>query len=401
MKKNFILFICFQIILGFISLLSMPLPPAPAGGMPTSPSQPQTQPAAPAPVVAQPTPTSTPATAAAKAMAVGPAVQKPLDWQTTGIKNAEKESTGFVLSEQTKKEREDAKKSLDNVSKDFDQINNKRDGFYNKFREIDGKLDTLLLQANIFVGKQLQKVEEKEKEKGFESYKKELNNIKEKAGSIDKSKTEFLDYLKKFDDNMNEAMDNFLGAKKLNMQILISDNQSAADQNIKDIKDKLSKIEKIKTEINSNLNSKMESAISNIQKTMQETEQNLKKVEEKGKELGLPVPVMPAEIIQPKAKDTKVEKVKQVKEEGSSSLYNFSVGAVASATLFIKKMGKWFIGATGNFVHAVKNKIGMIESTQSKEKIETEKTKKENTENKIQSVQPAAMMVPDSKTQTK
>lgn len=377
MKKKFLLFVFFQIILNFNYLLSMPMP-APSGGMPSatpSPTQPEqtptTPPAQPA-TSTQPTPT-TPA----------PTPQKPLSWQDTGIKPDEKVSTGFVLSEQTKQEREKTRKQLKDMRQGLDQIKNKKEEFYDKFRDIDEKLDKILLQTNIFVGKQLQKVEEKEKAHQLEIYKKDLSNLKEKAGLIDKSKTELLDNLKKFDDNTDKAIDSFFDAKKSNMQILIASNQSQAEQELKNVKDKLSEIEKIKTDIDSNLNPKVEKAISDIQKTMQEVEQNLKKVEEEGKNLGLPVPVMPAEVTQQaKPKEVKEAKVKQVKEE-ASTLYNFSVGAVASATIFVKQIGSWLIKASGNFIQAVREKMGKVEVPEKKEAV-GDKEKKVETTSKVE-----------------
>ncbi|MCF7800217.1 hypothetical protein K9L05_00290 [Candidatus Babeliales bacterium] len=411
MKKNFILFVSFQIILNFNYLLSMPMP-APAGGMPSatpSPAQPETpapttpeqqpaptsspaptesptpppsgmptsadakapedKPAAPAqatPTTTQPTqPAPSPAATTQPTPTPAPTPQKPLGWQDTGIKPDEKVATGFVLSDQTKKEREQTKKQLKDMSQNLDQIKNKKEEFYNKFSDIDAKLDKIFLQTNIFVGKQLQKVEEKEKAHQLEIYKKDLNNLKEKAGSIDKSKTELLENLKKIDDNVDKAIDSFFDAKKSNMQILIAPNQSQAEQELKNVKDKLSEIEKIKTDIDSNLNPKVEKAISDIQKIMQEVEQSLKKVEEEGKKLGLPVPVMPEEITKPEPKK-KVEKAKQLKEE-AGTLYSFSVGAVASATIFVKKVGSWLLKASGNFIQAVREKMGKVENTQTKE----------------------------------
>lgn len=281
------------------------------------------------------------------------------------------------ISEQTtsaKPVTKEVKNLAQKVNTIFKEIKNKRKELYNTFYDIDSQLDILFQQTSFKKGEFQKKLtllkaeQNKELTTDLENYKQNWDNIVKQINQIDELENKILKQLKMLDQEIDDAASINITVRKLKIKSMQTAKEEKHDNIATGIKTELTKIEKIKDNVNK-IASSLEKEFNNIKSQIKTTQNQTEKLQKQAIDLGIQKEPSPKkEIIAPPVKKEK------------SNLFKQSVNVVAGTITFINKAKDWVVSV-------FKSASEKSKESENQKVAEEEKSDLENIETKISNLQ--------------
>lgn len=310
-------------------------------------------------------------------------------WEKSEAVELEKEdSIPLTKNETTEKIVRQAQEINQIIQTAANQILKKREETYSKYAQLDGKLDIFLQETSILEGQfkvKISKAEEQEKlatdpnkKIELELYKRDWEQLKTDVEKVDGIENQLIEELKKIDGKVDEALDNSINAKKINLAVLKASNEQDAQAKLNQLKELQEKCISLQNSLSTDFLNKIDSLSSQIQNEIQTLQARTKKLEEKAKELKI---LEESTLIEKKTNEIKTSEKQVIPPTQNRYLYTKTVAATAWFINFSTSTKNWFknliFGKTPKKtkLNGEKSKINTETKEETIKNLEEEKTK--------------------------
>jgi len=182
-------------------------------------------------------------------------------------------------------------------------------------------------------------------------YKKEWEAIKKRVEDLDAQEADVLSKLRELDDQIDQAVDEMVNARTINVDMLQAEDEAAANESLNKLKDSLKKVQDIQKSIQDKYIQPVTDSLNKIKTEMKDVQTQTSDLEKKGT-------ILEPELLIPEADPDAAQKILQRKQiikeakdaspaEKKSKLYTSTVNVFAYVVEFFETIGDWLLEICG------------------------------------------------------